>query len=106
VEHDFMAEGNVGNRREVLINITGEVSGAPEVTVSDPAVLRLSQEGNKFFVDQIGQGSSTVDVHQKLPGSSGSLDGSGLLVINDPSDDAKVMEISFGPEQPIEINPL
>jgi hypothetical protein len=101
VEHGFMAEGNVGNRREVLIKIDGEVSGPPEVTVSDPAVLSLAQEGNRFFVNQIGQGSSTVNVHQKLPGTSGSLDGSGLLVINDPADDAKVMEIEFGPESPI-----
>jgi hypothetical protein len=100
VEHDFMAEGNVGNRREVLINITGEVSGPPVVTVSDAAVLSLVQDGSKFFVDQIGQGSSTVDVVQKLPGTSGQLTGSGLLVINDPADDATVMEIEFGPETP------
>ena len=97
----LMANGTVNKRRQIIVKVDGETAGPPELTSSDPAVVELREESGVNWAYQLTQGSAEITVSQPLPGGQPDLVGAGLLVINDPADDATIVELEFGPEEDV-----
>ena len=98
---DLMANGTVNKKRQIIVKVDGEVAGPPTFASSDPAVVELREEGGVTWAYQLTQGSAEITVNQPLPGGQPDLVGAGLLVINDPADDATIVELEFGAEEDV-----
>ena len=109
-ESQIMAIGNLGDRAELIAHpktadgSVGEIEGEPTFELGDPSVAEIRPDPvtGKPFAHLIGQGSTTVTVRVDADPTAGvrELVGVGLLVCNDPSDDAQSVELEFGPFEP------
>ena len=92
-----MALGNVGQRCPLIYSVDGETAGPAVFEVLDPAIAEVREVDGTNYAYLLAQGSSEVRIHIPLPGPGGrELTASGLVVVNDPADDAKVVEFTVG----------
>ena len=91
-----MANGTVGKKCQIIVKVDGEVAGPPTFASSDATVVEVREEEGVPWAYQLTQGSAEIRVNQPLPGGKPDLVGAGLLVINDPADDATIVELEFG----------
>jgi hypothetical protein len=100
-EFEIMAKGNVGQRVPLVVKALkadgtpGETAGKPVFDVEDDAVVEVREEDGKFFGYLLAQGGSSITATVPVP-SGPDLVAVGLVVVNDPADDATIVELEIG----------
>lgn len=99
-----MAVGNIGQRIPLILNITNaagepaKTDGSPAWSVDPSDIAEVRTESELTWLYLLGAGSAvvSVEVDADLGAGTRALRAEGLVVINDPDDEAQTIELVLG----------